>query len=199
MGSSADLHAPACCPLTLVCAPWPLFQGWCAHGPVHASVRASSPSPCAALTWALGEQACMLRVALSERECQAPCRCAQRMGLRDAGVVEGWVRLNLPHPDDMAAAEEAEREARRARAPKRTTPRVEESDRGRDTGALDPLDLQMASPSGKGFPDAELYDEMMPGTMVRALEHGLHSGAWNRVELWRSGLAARPASWRRWK
>ena len=26
----------------------------------------------------------------------------------------------------------------------------------------------MASPSGKGFPDAELHDELMPGTMVRA-------------------------------
>ena len=93
---------------------------------------------------------------------------AQRMGLRDVGVVEGWARLALPHPDEVAAAEAARLAALRDRTPKRTTPRVEENDRGRDTGALDPLDLSMASPSGKGFPDAELYDEMMPGTMVRA-------------------------------
>lgn len=105
----------------------------------------------------------MLHTMSSERDCGA-----QRMGLRDVGVVEGWARLALPHPDEVAAAEAARLAALRARTPKRTTPRVEENDRGRDTGALDPADLAMASPSGKGFPDAELYDEMMPGTMVRA-------------------------------
>lgn len=117
----------------------------------------SGVSKCARCTWCH----------VSETAGRVPCG-AQRMGLRDVGVVEGWVRLSLPHPDEVAAAEVARRAALRARTPKRTTPRVEENDRGRDTGALDPLDLAMASPSGKGFPDAELYDEMMPGTMVRA-------------------------------
>ncbi|KAK9846551.1 hypothetical protein WJX81_006432 [Elliptochloris bilobata] len=117
----------------------------------HAYVRLHSPPRCPLeLTGAMRDAAVAL---------------AQRMGLRDMAVVEGWARLNLPHPEEVAAAAAAQRERLRAQTPAKTTPKIEEIVNGRDTGALDPLDLELASPAEQGFPEEHLFNDVVPGTL----------------------------------
>ncbi len=94
------------------------------------------------------------------------CEIVQRLGLRDAAVVEGWAQITPPDPAAVAAAAAAERKALRELAPKRTTPTLHEVENGRDTGELEPEDLSMANPFGQPYPEAETFKDLIPGTEV---------------------------------
>jgi len=98
----------------------------------------------------------------------------QRLGLRDAAVVEGWAQMSPPDPAAVAAAAAAERRALRDLAPKRTTPTLHEVENGRDSGILDPEDLSMASPFGQPYPEAEAFKDLVPGTEVHPYDLHLH-------------------------